>query len=285
MRTTPRSSLQIVSAITAAGAAGWLLYLLGSPWMEALHLFGGRMPEPSETWLPGLAAALLYAAAMAWSAMRSSLEGRRLAGTLFLAMFGIHVLLVLVESLHFLNALPLFDMLVANAQETVVMAVIAAILASTLGRPPRPRREAPAPGPSFGAWGWTWRLAACSLSYVILYFTAGILIWPHIRAWYAQQEMDADFELLVLTQVVRGTLYVAFALPLLRSLVMRRWQAALAMAVAFPVLAGVAGLLIPNPLMPEFVRHWHLMEIGWSNFVYGALVGFLFWSPRAGANP
>ncbi len=33
--------------------------------------------------------------------------------------------------------------------------------------------------------------------------------------------------------------------------------------------------------MPDWVRPFHILEIGWSNFVYGLLVGYLFWRPRA----
>jgi hypothetical protein len=58
-----------------------------------------------------------------------------------------------------------------------------------------------------------------------------------------------------------------------------RRQASLAMAVMVPLVHGVAALIPPNPFMPDFVRHAHMIEIGWSNFVLGLLIGFLFWNP------
>jgi hypothetical protein len=36
-----------------------------------------------------------------------------------------------------------------------------------------------------------------------------------------------------------------------------------------------APLLLPNPYMPEPVRMAHLVETASSNFVFGALIGFL----------
>ena len=33
--------------------------------------------------------------------------------------------------------------------------------------------------------------------------------------------------------------------------------------------------------MPDHVRYAHMLEIGWSNFVLGLLIGFLFWNPTA----
>ena len=79
-------------------------------------------------------------------------------------------------------------------------------------------------------------------------------------------------------QILRGPAYVLFTLPLLRSLEVTRWQASLAIAVMFPLLAGVASLIVPNPIFPDWVRAYHLGEIAWSNFVYGAIVGAVFWT-------
>ncbi len=47
----------------------------------------------------------------------------------------------------------------------------------------------------------------------------------------------------------------------------------------FPLLAGVAALVIPNGVMPPDVRFWHGLEVGWSNAVFGFLTGWVFWRP------
>lgn len=282
MQRSSRSPLDIVLAVTAAGAAVWLLHLLFHLLFTARGGFGGSpMPPLAAAWLPTLGSGLLLAAALAWPVLRSAHRGRRLALDLFVAVLGVHVVLVVVEAILFLDFIPASDVALGTVQDVLVAVVLTAVLTATLGRPPRPSRDAPAPGPSFGAWGWVWRLAVCALAYLVLYFTAGALIWEQVRPYYEGIGLEPGL-IIFPTQIVRGTLYVLFTLPLLRALVLRRWQASLAVAVMYPLLAGVSVLIVPNPVMPGWVRGWHLMEIGWSNFVFGALVGFLFWNPRAG---
>ena len=50
------------------------------------------------------------------------------------------------------------------------------------------------------------------------------------------------------------------------------------MGLLCPVIAGVAGLLSPNGIMPDYVRYWHMLEIAWSNLVFGMVVGYVFWN-------
>ena len=95
----------------------------------------------------------------------------------------------------------------------------------------------------------------------------------------AQGTLEPDPAFFFPFQIARGALFVAFVLPLLRSMIVTRPQASLTMAVMIPLVHGVAGLIPPNPFMPDFVRHAHMLEIGWSNFVLGLLIGFLFWNP------
>ena len=58
----------------------------------------------------------------------------------------------------------------------------------------------------------------------------------------------------------------------------------LGLAVMIPLVHGVAGLIPPNSFMPDYVRHAHMLEIGWSNFALGLLIGFLFWNPPQGGD-
>jgi hypothetical protein len=104
------------------------------------------------------------------------------------------------------------------------------------------------------------------------------LIIGFVKEFYDTQELPPRSWILPL-QVFRGLAYVAFTIWLIRSMLGSRWQVGLSMALLFPVYAGVAALLVPNAIMPDHVRYWHMLEIGWSNFVFGGLVGFLFWQP------
>ncbi|NIP16885.1 MAG: hypothetical protein GWM87_01020 [Xanthomonadales bacterium] len=135
------------------------------------------------------------------------------------------------------------------------------------------------PGAKLTTGTWIRRFAGASLAYVFLYFAAGLMIIGQVQEFYDTQNMEVGAWFLPL-QLCRGALYVASALYLLRNMRCTRWQASLATGFMFPILAGVAGLLSPNPIMPEAIRYWHILEIGWSNLVYGMLVGYLFWKPR-----
>jgi hypothetical protein len=279
-----RRTRDLALACLTGGLSVWAFYLLTDLLLFRPRggLGGAPLPPFGRVWLPSLAAALLLAAAVVWPAARSARCGRPLWLSLFSLVLGVHVLLVALEGYLFLSVLSPSDLVLGVLRDTTVAAILAGVATRFLGRPPRPRRDEPAAGPAYGAWGWTWRLAVCALAYVVLYFTAGGLIYPHVQAFYEGLGLQISPAVLFPTQLVRGTLYVLFTLPLLRSLVARRGQAALALAVAYPLLAGVAVLLVPNPIFPDVVRHWHLIEIGTSNALFGALVGFLFWNPRAG---
>lgn len=78
--------------------------------------------------------------------------------------------------------------------------------------------------------------------------------------------------------MLRGLGYVLFTLYLVRSIAGSRRACSLSMGLLFPVIAGVAGLLSPNGIMPDHVRYWHMLEIGWSNLVFGMIVGWVFWN-------
>jgi hypothetical protein len=57
-------------------------------------------------------------------------------------------------------------------------------------------------------------------------------------------------------------------------------NAALALGAAFPIVGGLAQLLPDNPFMPPEVRGPHAIEVGVSNFQFGAIAAAL---PTRGA--
>jgi hypothetical protein len=253
---------------------GWLLGVLfpGEEITgEATGFIGGFV-------LPFLSAFLL-AAALAYPIGRSRLNGRALFGVVFLAVFGLMTVLTLVEAAVFLK-MTAGELLIEIVKSTLTSTALS-WLAVTLYPKLEDRVTAVEHGPNPPtAASWVRRWVGVSLIYVVLYITAGILILPYIRTWYeAQGTLEPNPALLFPLQIARGALFVAFVLPLLRSMSVTRGQASLAMAVMIPLVHGVAALIPPNPFMPDFVRHAHMIEIGWSNFVLGLLIGFLFWNP------
>ncbi len=124
-----------------------------------------------------------------------------------------------------------------------------------------------------------WKFIACDISYPVLYFIAGTIIFPFVRDFYASQTLPPFGRLMALQVVVRGPILVGLCLLLLRLLRLPRVAGALAVGAVLALLNGIAPLLIPNPYLPDAVRWAHLCEIASSNFVFGGIVGWL-WGRR-----
>ena len=125
-----------------------------------------------------------------------------------------------------------------------------------------------------------WKFAACDVSYPVLYFIAGTIVFPFVRDFYANQTLPPFGRLVAMQLLVRGPIIVGLCLLLLRLLRLPRVSGALAVGIALALLNGVAPLLIPNPYLPDAVRWAHLFEIASSNFVFGWIVGWLWGRPN-----
>lgn len=257
---------------------GWLLGLVFPADLVTEGATGvvGRLGLP-------LLSALLLAAPLAFPISRSRLSGRALLGAVFLAVIGLMTVLTQVESALFLDLTPR-ELLIEVFKLTITSAALSWLAVALYPRQdtePAGAERGPNP-PSTASWVRRW--IGVSFAYVVLYITAGLLILPIIETWYeAQGTLELNPALVLPLQIARGALFVAFVLPLLRSMSVTRRQASLAMAVMIPLVHGVAALIPPNPFMPDYVRHAHMIEIGWSNFVLGLLIGFLFWNPPPSA--
>jgi hypothetical protein len=115
------------------------------------------------------------------------------------------------------------------------------------------------------------RLLGVILAYMILYMAAGLLAYPHVQAFYADKVMPSLDTLLIL-QAVRALIFAAAALPLLR---LSPRYGPVVIGLAFSVVGGIAPLLQDNVFMPPDIRWIHLVEVGISNFLFGAIVALL----------
>lgn len=142
-------------------------------------------------------------------------------------------------------------------------------------------RPAPPERPSGPALGWppAWRFALCALAYVALYFTAGTLVWPFIREFYEARPMPPQVMVMGL-QIVRGLGYAVIVWVLISQLRASRATAAWVCGLTLSILGGVAPLILPNPYLPDHVRHAHLIETSVSNFLFGWLAGWVLASIR-----
>lgn len=76
-------------------------------------------------------------------------------------------------------------------------------------------------------------------------------------------------------QWARGLLMTLAVLPIIYTLRLSRWQAALAVGVLVWIAGGGAALLVPNPMMVPLQRYEHIIEIMTQNVSLGITAVFL----------
>jgi hypothetical protein len=220
--------------------------------------------------------------------LRSRWTGWRLMAALAFVLYGVMTFMPQIESAVFLTRLPagmLPRLFLMGALVAVPFSVLAVVILGKGRSGPADAAQNPRLVMPFREWAW--KLAVIAVLYVVLYFTFGYFIaWrdPVVRAYYRGTD-EGDFfthfhivvrdtPWLVPFQVLRGLLWVGFALPVVRMMKGRWPETALAIALLFSVVMN-SQLLLPNPFMPEPVRMTHLIETASSNFIFGAIVGWL----------
>jgi hypothetical protein len=129
-----------------------------------------------------------------------------------------------------------------------------------------------------------WKFALSDCSYLLLYFLAGTIIFPFVKTFYANLQLPSPGTIIALQLLIRGPVFVLLCIGLTRMLGLPRLTGALAVGAIFTLLSGVAPLLIPNPYFPDSVRWMHFMEVTSSNFIFGAIVAWLWGQSTAAAD-
>jgi hypothetical protein len=123
------------------------------------------------------------------------------------------------------------------------------------------------------------RVAAGGLLYCLLYFVAGMIVYPFVQDFYATRRIPPLGEILTI-QLFRSLIFIVAAALFLRTA--PRW-AGLVLGAGFAVIGGLAPLMEENPYMPAHVRAAHAVEVGVSNFLYGVLLTLILTARRAAA--
>ncbi len=125
--------------------------------------------------------------------------------------------------------------------------------------------------------GWLWRIPAAAAIYFVLFLVAGLIIWPFAKDFYSAQLEQERLGLLIFEwEYLNGVWFALIALPLIRLVPGGWWRAGVTLAVALCLIRGIGGLIEPNPYMPTWIRLWHMFEVGWSNFIYGLAIAYVF---------
>jgi hypothetical protein len=258
----------VLRLLAAIAALSILQGLLGTA------LLSGVQVEPGAATLGLLSAALI--AATLFTLARRQPAGLARVVTLFAIWGGVQAL-ALVEAW-------LFPLLIPPAMWWRLLAfqmLVSLAFAVVLDRVAGPGTDGPTAWPrERSAPSWLARVAAGTGGYIVAYFVAGLLVWPYIAHFYSTRPMPGHGSVLLM-QVARGLgLTGIVALVVLRTAGNRR-SAALLAGLTLSILGGVAPLIVPNPYMPVDIRIPHLFETGISNFLYGALAGFVLAAPAS----
>jgi hypothetical protein len=109
-------------------------------------------------------------------------------------------------------------------------------------------------------------------SYVVYYYIFGALTFRFFTHQYyphAIQEVAAMGAGFYVYQWARGILMVLAVLPVIYTLRMGRWKAAVTVGILVWVVGGLAPLLAPNTLMVAAQRYIHIVEIMTQNVPLG----------------
>jgi len=285
-----RQVLGVAAKIAALTVILVVVEGLGSRFMPAPR-GAAQPPEPSPGFLAiVIGVALLQTVALAYPTLRSRWHGWRLVATVFVLYFGTVTFMSQIESLVYLGAhLPsgmLRGIVLMGAFNALVFSPI---LVLVLGKARSDRRVAAEPARRLPIqWTvWAWKLSAGAAVFTALYYLFGYYVaWkdPAIRDYYGGTDPGSfvaqmsrilrNTPWMLPLQFVRGLLWVLLALPVIRMMKGRWWEAGLALSLLFAVPA--AYLLFPNPVMPAPVRMTHLVETAPYQFLFGWFVAWLW---------
>jgi hypothetical protein len=274
------------------------LFLGGSAALGPVAPAGGA---PGGAALAGvLAVAAIDTALLGAWIHRARHRGLRLWAEAAVALYGIKTLSSALEVWWFVDRAWIPDDMLPNLfAMTVPLALAWPALAVWALGPAGPPDPTPPLGRSAAATAARIALAG-AVAYPALFFSFGYFVaWQAapVRAYYGGPAVPLPFvEHLAWTfaedpwvlpfEMLRGLLWVALGWPVLRWTRGPWWVGGLLFAATLAAVQNDVHLL-PNPLMPDAVRLWHLVETSSSNLLFGLLTALLL-APRgalASAHP
>jgi hypothetical protein len=212
---------------------------------------------------------LLEFAALAVAAWVSPARGWRLWVALLVLGWIVGHFNALVEAVAF-NVMSLADAAAVAGGFLIVVAILSALAVLVTGKWPGEGAPPVTPCPT------PLRLLGVVAGYELLYFGAGMLVFPFVAHFYADKALPS-FAFVAGLQVPRALIFVLAAWPWLRT---GPRAAPLTLGMVFAVVGAIAPLLPENPFMPADIRFAHGIETASSNFLFGLLVGWLL-KPKA----
>jgi hypothetical protein len=148
---------------------------------------------------------------------------------------------------------------------------------------------APEPAVEHRSWAAAIPMVLLSgLSYVLYYLIFGSIAYQFFTKQYyphAQEQVAAlGYLWFWLFELARGVAMTLAVVPIIYTLRLPRWRAALAVGMLLWIVGGGATLLVPNPIMGPLQRFEHIVEIFTQNFSFG-ITAVLVLRPKAAEAP
>ena len=217
---------------------------------------------------------VLSFAVMALLAISSRSGGRPLWLAILALGWGVGQLNILIEAWAF-SVMPEAQVAFQLAVTLIVIAVMALLAIAVSGKW---RHSDETPSELRLTWSNVLLIIA---GYLVLYFGAGILVWPYVEHFYATRDIPSR-PLVAALQAPRALIFLASAWLWLRT---EPRHAPVVLGVAYAILGAIGPALPDNPFMPAEVRLAHAIETGLSNFLLGLLVGNVFRSRAVVGKP
>lgn len=242
-------------------------------------------PEEASQSVPALLiVSLIDSLVLGFLIIRSRWYGLKLIAAVAVVHFGVQTFMSQIETLFFIGALKipldiLLKIIASGLLRALIFAPVAVIFIGKLKGNEIPEDR---PRLVFPASEWIKRFVILAVLYVIVYFAFGYFVafqWVEARNYYAGT-FSNDLSL-PLFQILRGLMWAALALPIVKMLKGRTLETCLGVALPFAVLLA-SGVIFPNPFMPPMVRQAHFFELTSSMLTYGAIAGWV-WTRKVGA--
>lgn len=223
---------------------------------------------------PPALSGLMVVLALSLVAASSSQRGWRLAGTFFILYFGINRLSSLDEAFLYKAGIKSHGVFRLIGSGSCTALIFTPLLVLILGCWKSDGQEESKNVVSRSAINWVGRIVLGDFLYILCYFIAGAALFHFVKDFSARFEIPHTSGLIAM-ELLRGLVYVAAGLAVTSGMKGKRSRAAATLGLAFPILAGVAPLLVHNPYVPDYVRLAHGFETGTSNLAFGALLGHI----------
>lgn len=251
------------------------------------------VPSPSAT-LIILTVFMAIGILFAYPVIRSRWNGWKLAGAMFVVMYGIMTFLPQIETAYFIRQAPLLPpgmlpmLFLTGAITAVLWSPLAVWMLGRFKIEDKGRNDQTPASLPLGQWAW--RLAAIVVIYEALYFLFGYFVaWraPAVASYYGGADPGSFLAQirnvlvqtpgLPLLQVFRATVWAGLALLVIGMMNGPRWEKGLVVSLLFSTMS--LQLLLPNPYMPDAVRQAHFVETLTSDFIFGWLVTWILTLP------